>query len=55
MRRRLVVVATCNLDQWALDFQGNLERIQTSIALAKEKGATYRVSCMYLVCLEVAS
>ncbi|GBG25937.1 Glutamine-dependent NAD+ synthetase [Hondaea fermentalgiana] len=38
-----VTVATCSLDQWALDFDGNLERTKRSIELAKQKGATYRV------------
>ncbi|GJQ11049.1 hypothetical protein GpartN1_g2840.t1 [Galdieria partita] len=40
---RLAVIATCNLNQWAMDFQGNLNRIQQSILEAKEKGARYRV------------
>ena len=39
----LVTLATCNLNQWALDFQGNLERILESIAEAKNKGARYRL------------
>eukprot|EP00002_Diphylleia_rotans_P018595 TRINITY_DN359_c0_g4_i7.p1 TRINITY_DN359_c0_g4~~TRINITY_DN359_c0_g4_i7.p1 ORF type:complete len:180 (+),score=34.82 TRINITY_DN359_c0_g4_i7:44-583(+) len=38
-----VTVATCNLNQWAMDFEGNLERIKESIRIAKEKGATYRL------------
>jgi NAD+ synthase (glutamine-hydrolysing) len=37
------VVATCNLNQWALDFDGNLERIVASIKQAKELGARYRL------------
>ncbi|EJU03706.1 glutamine-dependent NAD synthetase with GAT domain-containing protein [Dacryopinax primogenitus] len=37
-----ITVAT-SLNQWALDFQGNYERILASIVLAKEKGATLRV------------
>ncbi|GJD08652.1 Glutamine-dependent NAD(+) synthetase [Galdieria sulphuraria] len=40
---RLATIATCNLNQWAMDFQGNLKRIQQSIVEAKEKGARYRV------------
>eukprot|EP00871_Galdieria_phlegrea_P002221 jgi/Galph1/29/GphlegSOOS_G4858.1 len=40
---RLAIVATCNLNQWAMDFQGNLERIKQSIIVAKERGATYRI------------
>ena len=34
---KLVTLATCNLDQWAMDFEGNLKRILESIRLAKEK------------------
>ena len=45
MRHRLATLATCNLDQWALDFEGNLSRIQASIVSAKRLGAKYRV-CM---------
>lgn len=37
------VVATCNLNQWALDFDGNLERIIASIKKAKHMGAKYRL------------
>ncbi|BAM83417.1 glutamine-dependent NAD synthetase [Cyanidioschyzon merolae strain 10D] len=40
---RLVRVATCNLNQWSLDFAGNLERICCSIARAREAGARYRL------------
>ncbi|KAJ2743790.1 glutamine-dependent NAD(+) synthetase [Coemansia sp. BCRC 34301] len=38
-----VTVATCALNQWALDFQGNYERIRASIVQAKEGGARLRV------------
>jgi len=41
---RLAILATCNLNQWAMDFEGNLERIIKSIKAAKQKGAKYRVS-----------
>ena len=34
----LVRVATCNLNQWAMDFRGNLERIKESIREAKAGG-----------------
>lgn len=37
-----ITVAVCTLNQWALDFQGNLERILQSIQEARELGATYR-------------
>ncbi|KAF2247922.1 putative glutamine-dependent NAD(+) synthetase [Trematosphaeria pertusa] len=40
---RLMTVATCSLNQWALDWEGNLKRIKESIVLAKEQGATLRV------------
>ena len=39
---KLVTVATCNLNQWAMDFTGNLTRIEESIRVAKERGARYR-------------
>jgi NAD+ synthase (glutamine-hydrolysing) len=39
----LVTVATCTLNQWALDFDGNLERVYESCVLAKQAGATYRL------------
>ncbi|KAK2463654.1 hypothetical protein APHAL10511_004405 [Amanita phalloides] len=38
-----VTVATCCLNQWALDFDGNLDRILRSIEVAKNRGATLRV------------
>ena len=34
----LVTVATCNLNQWALDFAGNRARIKASIREAKRRG-----------------
>ena len=40
---RIVKLATCNLNQWALDFDGNLRRIKESIRKAKDQGASYRV------------
>ncbi|KAK3346645.1 glutamine-dependent NAD(+) synthetase [Lasiosphaeria hispida] len=39
----LVTLATCALNQWSLDFAGNLKRIKESIIIAKEAGATLRV------------
>jgi predicted amidohydrolase len=36
-------VATCSLNQWALDFDGNLGRIKQSIHEAKKQGCTLRV------------
>ncbi|VEU21451.1 DEKNAAC102707 [Brettanomyces naardenensis] len=38
-----ITVATCSLNQWALDFEGNRDRILQSIRLAKDKGARLRV------------
>ncbi|KAG0681095.1 Glutamine-dependent NAD(+) synthetase [Kluyveromyces marxianus] len=40
---QLITVATCNLNQWALDFEGNRDRILESIRIAKERGAKLRV------------
>ena len=42
-RTPLVTVATCNLNQWALDFDGNLDRVLRSIKQAKALGARYRL------------
>lgn len=39
----LTTLATCNLNQWALDFDGNLQRIADSIRQAKAAGARYRL------------
>ncbi|KAJ5038295.1 uncharacterized protein L3040_007161 [Drepanopeziza brunnea f. sp. 'multigermtubi'] len=39
----LITVATCSLNQWALDFEGNLARIIESIVKAKQAGASLRV------------
>ena len=36
-------VATCNLNNWAMDFDGNCSRIVQSIRIAKAQGAKYRV------------
>ena len=40
---RYAKVATCNLNQWALDFTGNKERILESIRIAKSMGCTIRL------------
>jgi NAD+ synthase (glutamine-hydrolysing) len=39
----LLTVATCNLNQWAMDFDGNCERVLQSCMQAKALGATYRL------------
>jgi NAD+ synthase (glutamine-hydrolysing) len=38
----LAKVATCNLNQWAMDFAGNLSRIEASIKEAKDAGCRFR-------------
>lgn len=50
MRRRLATLATCSLNQWAMDFEGNLKRILDSIRAARQAGATYRVGPELEVC-----
>ena len=49
-RRRLATVATCSLNQWAMDFDGNLARIVASIEEAKSRGARYRVGPELEIC-----
>ncbi|VEU37785.1 unnamed protein product [Pseudo-nitzschia multistriata] len=46
----LLTVATCTLNQWALDFDGNLERILESCRLAKASGARYRLGPELEIC-----
>lgn len=43
-------VASCALNQWALDYEGNLERIVASILEAKKKGARLRVGSELEIC-----
>lgn len=38
-----ITLATCNLNQWALDFEGNRDRIIESVVEAKKAGARLRV------------
>lgn len=40
---KFVTLATCNLNQWALDFEGNRDRIIESIEIAKAQNAMLRV------------
>ncbi|KAJ0001575.1 hypothetical protein NQD34_001371 [Periophthalmus magnuspinnatus] len=47
---RKVTLATCSLNQWALDFEGNLDRILKSIEIAKSKGAKYRLGPELEIC-----
>ncbi|XP_078405626.1 glutamine-dependent NAD(+) synthetase isoform X1 [Cetorhinus maximus] len=50
MLGRKVTLATCALNQWALDFEGNLQRILKSIEIAKSKGARYRLGPELEIC-----
>uniref|UniRef100_A0A4W3JCJ0 Glutamine-dependent NAD(+) synthetase n=1 Tax=Callorhinchus milii TaxID=7868 RepID=A0A4W3JCJ0_CALMI len=47
---RKVTLAACSLNQWALDFDGNLQRILRSIEIAKSKGAKYRLGPELEIC-----
>jgi len=47
---KLLTLATCNLDQWSLDFEGNLRNIKSSIKEAKDMGARYRLGPELEVC-----
>lgn len=50
MSSSIVTLATCNLNQWALDFDGNCKRIQKSCEIAKSRGATYRLGPELEIC-----
>ena len=43
MESRFITVATCNLNQWALDFDGNCQRVLESCRQAKAAGASFRL------------
>jgi NAD+ synthase (glutamine-hydrolysing) len=45
-----VTLSTCNLNQWALDFEGNRDRILESIKQAKAHGSTLRVGPELEIC-----
>lgn len=47
---KFAVLATCNLNQWALDFDGNRERIIESICIAKKHDAKFRIGPELEVC-----
>jgi len=47
---RVVTVATCSLNQWAMDFEANTERILQSIYEAKAQGARYRLGPELEIC-----
>jgi NAD+ synthase (glutamine-hydrolysing) len=46
----LITVATCSLNQWVLDWEGNRNRIIESIQKAKAAGATLRVGPELEIC-----
>lgn len=41
--QRVVKVASCTLNQWAMDFEGNKNRIITSLRECVQKGANVRL------------
>lgn len=45
-----ITLATCNLNQWALDFEGNRDRILASIFESKRQGAKLRVGPELEIC-----
>ncbi|WAR07702.1 NADE-like protein [Mya arenaria] len=47
---RKVTLATCTLNQWAMDFEGNLSRILQSFQEAKALGAKYRMGPELEIC-----
>eukprot|EP00976_Prorocentrum_cordatum_P031862 647749-Prorocentrum_minimum.AAC.4 len=47
---RVATLATCNLNQWAMDFDSNIERVEESIRQAKAAGARYRVGPELEIC-----
>eukprot|EP01091_Cochliopodium_minus_P008903 TRINITY_DN2092_c0_g2_i1.p1 TRINITY_DN2092_c0_g2~~TRINITY_DN2092_c0_g2_i1.p1 ORF type:complete len:703 (-),score=157.25 TRINITY_DN2092_c0_g2_i1:76-2184(-) len=47
---QFAILSTCNLNQWALDFKGNYERIKLSILQSKEKKARYRLGPELEIC-----
>ena len=40
---RNIIISTCTLNQWAMDFKGNKDRIIESIKISLEKGAKLRI------------
>ncbi|XP_031548903.1 glutamine-dependent NAD(+) synthetase-like [Actinia tenebrosa] len=50
MMRGRVTLATCSLNQWALDFEGNVRRILESIQISKDRGASYRLGPELEIC-----
>lgn len=46
----MLTLATCALNQWALDFQENFENIKASIREAASKAARYRLGPELEIC-----
>lgn len=47
---RIIKIATCNLNQWALDFDGNTNRILESIKISKKKNCQIRIGPELEIC-----
>lgn len=45
-----MIVSTCALNQWALDFSGNQERIIASLLEAQRRGSRLRLGCELEIC-----
>lgn len=43
MYSRHLIVSVCELNQWPLDFQGNYDRIYSSILECKRQRSSYRL------------
>lgn len=50
MHKKYAILATCQLNQWAMSFTHNYKNIVTSIEQAKARGATFRVGPELEVC-----
>lgn len=48
--KKIVKVSASTLNQWAMDFEGNVKRIIQSIQLCYDKGAKLRVGCELEIC-----
>ena len=52
IKKNPITEQSSSLNQWALDFEGNADRIIESIRIAKEAGATLRVGPELEITLE---
>ncbi|CAF0844428.1 unnamed protein product [Brachionus calyciflorus] len=50
MLNKKIILSTCALNQWALDFEGNYRRILQSIKEAKSKNSKYRLGPELEIC-----